>query len=267
MNSTPEYRGVEELPEKICPGRRIPLLTSIGTFATNMWPRPGISKADAGAAMSGTPIGRHGRHLGGQTKMKRTLVAPAAATVAREPRLRRQDRRVDGQVRRQLPHRAAQRHGRLRQDVAGRDAADRGRQGRRLQATQPGSELHRQRVDAIIVNPGRHLRHRRDHQGRRRRRRAARLCQSRAGRRRQARARRPRSSPPTKRNPGTYETQAICKLLGGKGDILVIEGQLSNQAAVQRTADIHDVIATPECKGMKIIAEQTAEWDRTKART
>jgi inositol transport system substrate-binding protein len=63
---------------------------------------------------------------------------------------------------------------------------------------------------------------------------------------------------------GTFETQQICKLLGGKGDILVIEGQLSNQAAVQRTADIHDVIATPECKGMKIIAEQTAEWDRTK---
>ena len=64
---------------------------------------------------------------------------------------------------------------------------------------------------------------------------------------------------------GTLETQAICKLLGGKGDILVIEGELSNQAAVQRTKDIHEVLATPECKGMKIIAEQTAVWDRTKA--
>src|ERR1700722_8355028 len=32
---------------------------------------------------------------------------------------------------------------------------------------------------------------------------------------------------------GTLETQAVCKLLGGKGDILVIEGELSNQAAVQ----------------------------------
>ncbi len=64
---------------------------------------------------------------------------------------------------------------------------------------------------------------------------------------------------------GTLETQAICKLLGGKGDVLVMEGQLSNQAAVQRTADIHDVIATDACKGIKIIAEQTAEWDRTKA--
>ena len=64
---------------------------------------------------------------------------------------------------------------------------------------------------------------------------------------------------------GTLETQAICKILGGKGDILVMEGELSNQAAVQRTKDIHEVIATPACSGMKIIAEQTAEWDRTKA--
>jgi inositol transport system substrate-binding protein len=67
------------------------------------------------------------------------------------------------------------------------------------------------------------------------------------------------------RQSGTLETQQICKLLGGKGDILVIEGELSNQAAVQRTKDIHDVIATPACGGMKIIAEQTAAWDRTKA--
>src|SRR6201996_7790928 len=63
---------------------------------------------------------------------------------------------------------------------------------------------------------------------------------------------------------GTLETQEICKLLGGKGNILVIEGQLSNQAAVQRTKDIHEVIATPDCSGIKIIAEQTGEWDRTK---
>src|SRR6202522_2334788 len=64
---------------------------------------------------------------------------------------------------------------------------------------------------------------------------------------------------------GTLETKQICKLLGGKGDILVIEGELSNQAAVQRTKDIHEVLATPECKAIKIIAEQTAVWDRTKA--
>jgi len=63
---------------------------------------------------------------------------------------------------------------------------------------------------------------------------------------------------------GTLETKEICRLLGGKGNILVIEGQLSNQAAVQRTKDIHEVISTPDCSGIKIIAEQTGEWDRTK---
>ena len=64
---------------------------------------------------------------------------------------------------------------------------------------------------------------------------------------------------------GTLEMQQICKLIGGKGNILVMEGQLSNQAAVQRTADVHDVIAKAPCDGIKIVAEQTAEWDRTKA--
>lgn len=64
---------------------------------------------------------------------------------------------------------------------------------------------------------------------------------------------------------GTLETREVCRLLGGKGDILVMVGDLANQAAVQRTADIHDVIATPECAGMKILDEQTAVWDPVKA--
>jgi inositol transport system substrate-binding protein len=67
------------------------------------------------------------------------------------------------------------------------------------------------------------------------------------------------------KDSGTLETKEICRLLGGKGNILVMEGELSNQAAVQRTKDIHEVIATPDCSGIKIIAEQTAAWDRTKA--
>jgi ABC-type sugar transport system substrate-binding protein len=64
---------------------------------------------------------------------------------------------------------------------------------------------------------------------------------------------------------GTLETQEICKLIGGKGDILVMQGDLANQAAVQRTADIHDVISKAPCDGMKIIDEQTAGWDPVKA--
>jgi inositol transport system substrate-binding protein len=67
------------------------------------------------------------------------------------------------------------------------------------------------------------------------------------------------------KDSGTLETKEICRLLGGKGNILVMEGELSNQAAVQRTKDIHEVLATSDCSGMKIIAEQTASWDRTKA--
>ncbi len=64
---------------------------------------------------------------------------------------------------------------------------------------------------------------------------------------------------------GTLETQEVCKLLGGKGDIVIMVGDLANQAAVQRTKDIHDVIATPECAGLKVLDEQTAVWDVVKA--
>jgi ribose transport system substrate-binding protein/inositol transport system substrate-binding protein len=64
---------------------------------------------------------------------------------------------------------------------------------------------------------------------------------------------------------GTLEAKEVCKLLGGKGDILIMVGDLANQAAVQRTKDIHDVIATPECAGMKVLDEQTAVWDPVKA--
>lgn len=71
---------------------------------------------------------------------------------------------------------------------------------------------------------------------------------------------------------GTLETKQVCKLLkdGGKGsgaNIYVIEGELSNQAAVQRTQDVKDVIATPDCSFIKIIDLQTAGWSRDKAQS
>jgi ABC-type sugar transport system substrate-binding protein len=70
------------------------------------------------------------------------------------------------------------------------------------------------------------------------------------------------------RESGTLETQEVCRLLKeqGKGEgaqILVLMGQLSNQAARQRTQDIHDVIATDECSFMEIVEEQTGNWERT----
>ncbi len=64
---------------------------------------------------------------------------------------------------------------------------------------------------------------------------------------------------------GTLQTQEVCKLMGGKGDVVVLMGELSNQAARQRTQDIEDVIAKEPCTGMKILEKQTANWQRTQA--
>ena len=63
---------------------------------------------------------------------------------------------------------------------------------------------------------------------------------------------------------GTLQTAEVCRLLGGKGDVLVMMGTLGDNAATQRTADIHKVLERPECKGMKIVEEQSADFMRTK---
>ena len=67
---------------------------------------------------------------------------------------------------------------------------------------------------------------------------------------------------------GTLETQQVCKDLkdagkDGGAKALVLMGELSNQAARQRTEDIHDVIATDDCKFISIVEEQTGNWSRT----
>ncbi|WP_297111007.1 sugar ABC transporter substrate-binding protein [uncultured Devosia sp.] len=67
---------------------------------------------------------------------------------------------------------------------------------------------------------------------------------------------------------GTLQTEEICRLLKeeGKGEgakAVVMMGELSNQAARQRTQDILDVIATPDCAFIEIVEQQTANWSRT----
>ncbi|CUX53993.1 sugar ABC transporter substrate-binding protein [Agrobacterium deltaense] len=66
---------------------------------------------------------------------------------------------------------------------------------------------------------------------------------------------------------GTLETKEVCRLLKANGkkeaSIVVMMGELSNQAARMRTKDIKDVIATPDCSFIKIVEEQTANWSRT----
>ena len=71
---------------------------------------------------------------------------------------------------------------------------------------------------------------------------------------------------------GTLETLEVCRLLKEAGkteaQIYVMMGELSNQAAVQRTADIHDVMASGKCGvTLNIIDEQTANWSRDQAQT
>lgn len=61
---------------------------------------------------------------------------------------------------------------------------------------------------------------------------------------------------------GTIQTQEVCRKLGGKGKLVVMMGDLAHYAAIQRTKDIHDVIKTPECSGLEVVAEQSAKWMR-----
>ncbi|MGU3776565.1 sugar ABC transporter substrate-binding protein [Burkholderia metallica] len=62
---------------------------------------------------------------------------------------------------------------------------------------------------------------------------------------------------------GTLQARQVCKLLGGKGDVLVLMGELSNESARARTKDIEDVIATKDCSGMKIVDKREGKWSRT----
>jgi inositol transport system substrate-binding protein len=71
---------------------------------------------------------------------------------------------------------------------------------------------------------------------------------------------------------GTLETIEVCRLFkeAGKAEanVYVMMGELSNQAAVQRTQDIKDVIAAGKCEvKLNIIDEQTANWSRDQAQS
>jgi inositol transport system substrate-binding protein len=64
---------------------------------------------------------------------------------------------------------------------------------------------------------------------------------------------------------GTLEMTEVCRLLQGKGDIVIMIGELTNQSARQRTQDIDDVIARPACRGIRVLDKQAANWKRTDA--
>ncbi len=69
---------------------------------------------------------------------------------------------------------------------------------------------------------------------------------------------------------GTLETIQLCDNWAAEGktdvNVYVMQGELSNQAAVQRTQDIYDVIDAGNCKvTVNVIDQQTANWSRDQA--
>jgi len=64
---------------------------------------------------------------------------------------------------------------------------------------------------------------------------------------------------------GTLEMTEVCRLLRGKGGIVVLMGELMNQSARQRTRDIENVIARPACRDIHVLDRQAANWKRTEA--
>ena len=70
---------------------------------------------------------------------------------------------------------------------------------------------------------------------------------------------------------GTLEAFEMCKILrsmgkGGTGArAYIIMGELSNQAAIQRTKDVDDVIGMDMCSFIEIIDRQTSNWQRDQA--
>ncbi|OWV72911.1 rhizopine-binding protein [Rhizobium sp. R339] len=69
---------------------------------------------------------------------------------------------------------------------------------------------------------------------------------------------------------GELETKEVCRVLKESGKtsdagILIIQGLLAQHSAELRSKAVHDVIATPDCNFMKVIDEQSANWDPVKA--
>jgi inositol transport system substrate-binding protein len=59
--------------------------------------------------------------------------------------------------------------------------------------------------------------------------------------------------------------QYIAKRLGGKGNIVMMHGFMGQAAQIKRDQGAREVLA--QQPGLKLLADQTAEWDRAKAMT
>jgi inositol transport system substrate-binding protein len=60
---------------------------------------------------------------------------------------------------------------------------------------------------------------------------------------------------------GQVEMEELAKLAGNKGDVVILVGQVTNEAAVLRTQGCKEKAAAA---GMNVVAELSGEWDRAK---
>ncbi|PVD50756.1 ATPase [Terrimonas sp.] len=61
---------------------------------------------------------------------------------------------------------------------------------------------------------------------------------------------------------GEIAMEQIAKLLGGKGNIVIMDGYMGQAAQIKRAIGAKNVLS--KYPGIKVLAEQTAEWDRAK---
>jgi inositol transport system substrate-binding protein len=62
---------------------------------------------------------------------------------------------------------------------------------------------------------------------------------------------------------GKIEAQRMVDVLGGKGNVVIIHGPNGHSAEVQRTEGIREILTN--YPNVKVVAEQTANWDRAQA--
>jgi inositol transport system substrate-binding protein len=61
---------------------------------------------------------------------------------------------------------------------------------------------------------------------------------------------------------GLIQMEEVAKILNGKGNIAIMNGQMGHDAQIKRTEGNKQIIA--KNPGMKVVLEGTGEWDRTK---
>lgn len=62
---------------------------------------------------------------------------------------------------------------------------------------------------------------------------------------------------------GEFAASVLFKKMGGKGQVVAIKGMLANSIAIDRYKGLENILA--KNPGIKLVASDTAEWDRTKA--